>query len=178
MSVKLIIIITLVIAAIVPTGNWKIDADNAKISFSVKGPFGTVNGNFTGLKSDIQFDEKDLPGSSFTASIDAASVSTGIGLRNRDLRKKEEWFNVEKYPLITFHSKKIEKAAGNYQAIGELTLKGITRQVDIPFSFTTTGTTALFKGQFAINREDYHLGKTGGSVGDMVTLTLDIPVKK
>jgi polyisoprenoid-binding protein YceI len=58
---------------------WKADAAKAKVGFSIKGPLGTVHGNFTGLKSTIRFDEHDLAGSSITASIDAKTVSTGIG---------------------------------------------------------------------------------------------------
>ena len=160
------------------TGNWNADTAKAKVSFSVKGPFGTVNGNFTGLKSHIQFNAKDLSGSSISASVEAKTVSTGIGLRNHDLRSKEEWLNVDKYPLITFQSKKIEKTTDGYKAMGDLTLKGVTKPVVIPFTFVDNGTTGLFKGQFSIARADYNVGKPGGKVGSDITITLEVPVSK
>ena len=160
------------------TGNWNADTAKAKVSFSVKGPFGTVNGNFTGLKSHIQFNEKDLSGSSISASVEAKTVSTGIGLRNHDLRSKEEWLNVDKYPLISFQSKKIEKTTDGYKAMGDLTLKGVTKPVAIPFTFVDNGTTGLFKGHFSIAREDYNVGKPGGKVGSDITITLEVPVSK
>lgn len=178
MTLKLLLAASAVIAGLTLTGNWNADAGNAKIKFSVKGPFGTVNGSFSGLKATIQFNEKDLPGSSISASIEAKTVSTGIGLRNRDLRKKEEWLNTDKYPLITFHSKKIEKTATGYKAQGDLTIKGIAKPAEIPFTFTPKGDTGVFKGQFPVKREDYNLGKTGGSVGSIITITLEVPVKK
>ena len=72
------------------TGNWTADTDKAKITFTVDGPFGKVHGSFSGLKSEFQFDEKDLSKSTITASIDAATVSSGVGLRNTHLRNEEQ----------------------------------------------------------------------------------------
>src|ERR1700720_4094395 len=147
MTLKFIMATTALMAGLIFAGNWKSDPATAKVSFSVKGPFGTVNGNFTGLKTEIMFNEKDLPGSSIKAGIDPKTVSTGVGLRNRDLRKKEEWFNTDKYPEITFHSRKIEKTDKEYKALGDLTIKGATKPVEIPFTFTSKGEAGLFKGQ-------------------------------
>jgi polyisoprenoid-binding protein YceI len=178
MTIKLIMVTAAIIAGWCLAGNWNSDTAKSKISFSVKGPFGKVNGNFSGLKTEIQFNEKDLSGSSISASIDAKTVKTGIGLRNRDLRKKAIWLNTDKYPRITFHSKKIEKTATGYKALGDLTIKGISKPVEIPFTFTSNGNTGLFKGQFSIKREDYKVGKPGGSVGSIIKLMLEVPVKK
>lgn len=178
MKLKQIIAVSAIIAISTFTDNWIADPANAKITFSVKGPFGTVHGHFSGLKATIQFNEKDLPGSSITASVDATTVSTGIGLRNHDLRSKEEWLNTDKYPLITFHSKKIEKTTNGFKALGNLTLKDITKPVEISFTFTTQGATGLFKGQFPIKREDFNVGKPGGKVGSEITIDLEVPVKK
>jgi len=158
--------------------NWNVDSANAKVNFSVKGPFGRVHGSFTGLKAIIHFDEKDLAGSSVSASVDAKTVSTGIGLRNHDLRSKEEWLNTDKYPRISFESKKIEKEANGYKAVGMLTLKGVTKPAEIHFTFTTKGDGGLFKGNFTVKREEYNVGKHGGSVGGEITLDLEVPVKK
>jgi len=161
--------------------NWTADASKAKVQFTVKGPFpfGTVHGNFSGLKATIRWDANDLAGSAISASVDAKTVSTGIGLRNRDLRTKEEWLDTDKYPQISWKSSKIEKASSSgYKALGELTLKGTTRQVEIPFTFEGTGNSGVFKGKFNINREDFKVGKPGGSVGSTVTIELEIPVRK
>ncbi|HWK07271.1 MAG TPA: YceI family protein [Puia sp.] len=178
MTFKLMGATVIFMAGLALAGNWQSDPATAKIAFSVKGPFGTVNGSFSGLKSEIRFDQKDLSGSSISASIDPKTVNTGIGLRNRHLRNEEEWFNTDKYPEITFHATKIEKTDNGYKALGELTLKGTTKPAAISFTFTSNGDTGLFKGQFTLKREDFNLGKPGGSVGSIVTLNLEVPVKK
>src|SRR6516162_11538813 len=104
MKLKQILTMSTLCVGLVFATNWKADTANSKIDFTVKGIFGTVHGSFTGLQASIQFSEKDLNSSSMTASIDAKSVSTGISLRNSDLRNKEEWLNTDKYPRINFKS--------------------------------------------------------------------------
>ncbi len=159
------------------TGIWKADKANAKVNFTVHGPFGTVHGSFTGLEASINFNEKNLTGSSIEASIDAKTVSTGVSLRNSDLRNKEEWLNTDKYPRISFKSKKIEKTDKGFKASGDLTIKGITKPAEIPFTFTNKESSGIFEGQFTINRTDYNIGKPGGSVGGVITIILIVPVK-
>ncbi len=120
---------SLLITVLAFATTWNADVEKAKVTFSVKGPFGTVHGSFTGMKATIKFDEKDLSGSSFSASMDAKTVSTGIGLRNSDLRNEEIWLNTDKFPLISYKSNKIEKTGNGFKAIGELTLKELPNQL-------------------------------------------------
>lgn len=178
MKVYILLAIGTFLSSLFIATKWNADTEKAGIEFTIKGPFGTVDGSFSGLKADIQFNTDDLAGSSFTASIDATTVSTGIGLRNRDLRKQEIWFNTEKYPRISFKSTKIEKKGNEFVAVGELTMKAVTKPVEIPFTFNEKDNAGTFKGTFVIKREDFGLGKPGGSVGNEVTISLNIPVKK
>jgi polyisoprenoid-binding protein YceI len=131
--------------------NWKADTEHSKINFTVKGIFGLVHGSFTGLQASIQFSENDLNSSSMSASIDAKTVSTGISLRNSDLRNEEEWLNTDKYPRIDFKSKKFEKSGDGFKVQGDLTIKGITKPVEIPFTFINKDGSGVFKGQFTSN---------------------------
>jgi polyisoprenoid-binding protein YceI len=176
MKMKKILAATALVLMLPGAGEWKIGQD-AKINFTVHGPFGTVHGSFSGLQATIMFDEKNPSAGSVTASVDAKTVSTGVSLRNSDLKNKEEWLNTEKYPRISFKSKKIDKTASGFAASGDLTLKGVTKPVVIPFTFSGKGATGEFKGQFSIKREDFNVGKPGGSVGDVITISLDLPVK-
>lgn len=169
--------VSAVFAGLPITINWISDPDNAKITFNVKGPFGTIHGKFSGLKTSIKFNENSLSESSISASVDIKTVSTGISLRNSDLRNKEEWFNADKYPRITFRSKKIEKTDKGYKALGDLTIKGISKLAEIPFTFTRKDVSGLFNGEFSIKRENYNLGKKSGSVGGVITINLYVPVK-
>jgi len=178
MKLKQIIARSAVIAGLTFASGWTVDTANAKVTFSVSGPFGTVHGSFQGLKATIKFNEKDLAASSIRASIDAKTVKTGIGKRDKDLCNEEVWLNVNKFPTITFSSKKFEKTATGYKAVGELTMKGVTKPAVIPFTFTAKGATGLFKGQFPVNREEFNVGKHGGSVGGVITINLEVPVKQ
>ncbi|HXB45367.1 MAG TPA: YceI family protein [Puia sp.] len=179
-SFKIIIsIVTLaLVIGFISLSNWEAETLKAKIKFDIGGPFGTVHGSFSGLKTTIVFNENDLAGSSILASIQAATIGTGIGLRNRDLRDKEEWLNSKKYPMISFHSVKIEKTGTGYKAIGNLMMKNTTKAVEIPFTFNANGNSGLFKGRFDIKRSDFNVGKEGGSVAAIMTITLEVPVKK
>lgn len=177
MNIKQILISSFILVTLSAGGNWRIDSANSKVNFTLHGPFGMVHGSFTGLEADIKFNEKDLSASSITASIDAKTVSTGVSLRNSDLRNKEEWLNTDKFPRISFKSGKIEKTAEGYKAIGTMTIKGITKPCDIPFSFENKDAGGNFHGQFTIKREDYNIGKPGGSVGDVITIILSVLVK-
>jgi polyisoprenoid-binding protein YceI len=178
MKLFLLIALLSMIPGMLPADNWDADAEKAKINFTVDGPFGKVHGSFSGLKSTLQFSETDLASSSISASIDPNSVKSGIGLRNTDLRNEEVWLDTKKYPTISFKSQKIQKTATGFEVLGELNLKGTAKSVTIPFTFTSSGNTGIFKGNFSIKREDYHLGKPGGSVGSVIDITLEVPVKK
>jgi len=156
---------------------WHADASKSQITFSVKGLFGTVHGSLSGLKSSILFDENNLATSSITASVDPKTIKTGIKLRNIDLQK-EKFLNSDNFPLIRFHSEKIQKNGNGYIAIGDLTIKGTTRRIKIPFSFSEKGNSGVFKGNFDIQRQDFKVGKTGGSVGNTISINLEVPVTK
>jgi polyisoprenoid-binding protein YceI len=158
--------------------DWKVDSEKAKVGFSVKGPFGTVNGTFTGVEAKIHFDPADPGGGSVQASIDANTVSSGIGLRNHHLKTEEQFLNTAKYPRISYKSTKIGKTGSGFKASGDLTIKDVTKPVEIPFTFVPDGDGGVFKGNFTFKREDFNIGKPGGSIGDMITIQLEIPVKK
>jgi polyisoprenoid-binding protein YceI len=176
---------TIAIAAIIFTGlaftyitNWTVDTAKSKVTFTANGPLGKVDGSFGGLKTNIQFDENNLAASSIHASIEVNTIETGIGLRNKDLRDKPEWFDAAKYPQLTIQSKAIKKLDSGYKMDADLTIKGVTKPVIIAFSFTPAGNGGLFMSQFTLNREDFGLGKSGGSVAKEVSVKLEVPVNK
>ena len=136
-----------------------------------------MNGSLGGLKTKIVFDEAHLDASSLWASVDVSTIETGIDLRNKDLREKKEWFDEAKYPVISFQSKKIEKTSTGYIVTGDLTLKAATKPVKIPFTFSSTGASGVFKGQFTLNCDDYELGKSK-FVKKAVEVNIVVPVSK
>ena len=83
-----------------------------------------------------------------------------------------------KYPQIAIKSTQIEKVGEGYKLSAGLTMKGVTKAIEIPFTYTPVGEGGLFKAQFIINREDFKLGGNGGMVGKDVTIKLEVPVSK
>jgi polyisoprenoid-binding protein YceI len=154
--------------------NWKADTAKATIKFVTSGVFGEVNGSLSSLKATILFNEKDPASSYMKATVDPNTIETGITLRNKHLRSKEEFFNISKYPLISFISKQIQKTASGYTVTGYLTIKAVTKQVDIQFTFEKTSTGAIFKGHFTMDAVDYTVGTSSKSV----TVYIEVPVTK
>ena len=165
-------------AFIAGTDNWKV-ATGTKTNFSIKGVLGsTVNGTFDITKSTIKFDAASPAASSLMAVVSVNSVSTGITKRDNHL-KTADYFDAATYPEITFKSVAITKAGdGKFIASGNLTIKNVTRHIDIPFSFTPTGNGAVFKGSFVIKRIDFGVGEKSMMMGNEVTVNLNIPVSK
>lgn len=150
---------------------WQIKEGDYTIRFNTQRASGTING----LKGTISFDKKDLAGSHFDVTVDVHTLDTGLKMKNRHARA-ESFFNAEKYPTIRFVSSKISNAGDQYLVKGKLTIKDITKDVEIPFSFGEKGNEGVFKGEFEINRTDYNLNKKG--VGEIINIQLSVPVKK
>ncbi|HSZ24279.1 MAG TPA: YceI family protein [Cytophagaceae bacterium] len=151
--------------------NWKVKEDGYSVAF--KG--GKVNGVAKGLKATILFDEANLAGSSISASIDANSLNTGNGMLNKHAMS-ETAIDAEKYPTITFLSQSITGGAGSYTAIGKLTLKGVTKEIKLPFTFENKGSEGVFKGSFTVITKEYNITRSGSP--ESVEVTLSIPVTK
>ena len=159
--------------AFAPATNWQI-ADKYNIRFTGGGD---VGGIFKTFKGSIVFDENNLAAASFDLTIDVASINTGNGLMNTHA-KSAEWFDVAKYPVIRFTSKKIVKSGAGYQVTGDLEVHGVKKEMTLPFTFQNKGATATFNGSFIVNRNDFHIGKPGGDVDENIKLEVSVPVKK
>lgn len=133
----------------------------------------SVNGKFGSINTHIFFDADSYAQASIEASIESKTIDTGIGSRDNHLRK-EDYFDVNKFPLITIKSKKISKLGENrFEGIFELTLKNISKEIKIPFSYAqeSNGMRSL-KGNFEINRLDYQVGKNSWIMGNKVNINV------
>lgn len=136
-----------------------IDAQKSKANFTVKNMrWIEVEGNFSGMKGDIKFDEADLANSSFNVCVDAASVNTDNNARDKHLRN-EDFFHVEKYPDICFASTSISQKGSGFVTKGQLTMHGVTKDVEIPFTYSN----GQFTGDLKISRYDYKVGESTGT---------------
>lgn len=149
---------------------WKVK--NSVIAFKIKNAGITVDGCFSGLEAEIKFNPLKPEEGAIKASISSKSINTGTEMRDNHLRKPE-YFDVEKYPRITLQSTKIEKTGPiSYNGTFKLTLKGVTKEVIIPFNFMKLPDKTQFKGSFSLNRRDYGVGGNSISMADNVTVTI------
>jgi polyisoprenoid-binding protein YceI len=162
-------------------GTWQIDPNHSAAQFSVRHlGVSTVRGAFTKVSGTAKYDPADPSKTSLDATIDANSVDTRVEMRDKDLRSPH-FFEVEKYPTITFHSKQAKaQGSGKLQITGDLTIHGVTKEVVLdvdgpsaavkdPWGNQRIGASATTK----INRNDFGVSGAPGVVGDEITITID-----
>ncbi len=157
--------------------NWKI-ADNSAVTFKIKSMLGTVDGSVGGLKGTILFDPVDVKDSRMDVTLDLSTIKTGIDKRDKDIKEEEVWFDIAKYPLIAFKSTSITKTTSGYLVDGTLTMKGVSKTEQIPFTYVGDGNNGSFTGTLKLNRLDFNVGKSSAAVKDDVEIAINVPVKK
>ena len=171
---------------------YNIDPDHSNLGFKVRHLMvSNVRGSFERHSGVVDLNDKDITKSKVSVTIDTASVNTNVAKRDEHLRSAD-FFDVAKYPTMTFTSKKVAKAGkGKLKVTGDLTLHGITKEVVLnvegpakeskdPWGNLRSGVVASTK----INRKDFGLVynaalETGGvAVGEVVDISLEIEMIK
>jgi polyisoprenoid-binding protein YceI len=178
-------------AAAASPNTWAIDTSHSQAGFAVKHMMvSTVRGSFGKTEGTVTWDGKDISSIKADATIDATTITTNNEKRDTHL-KSPDFFDVAKHPTITFKSKKAEAAgAGKFKLIGDLTMRGVTKEVTLDVEGpsqplvaqgrTRVGATATTK----INRQDYGVNWSrpldGGGfvVSDEVVITLELELVK
>ena len=167
---------------------WNLDPIHSNAQFKVRHMMiSNVKGKFSGLSGSLKLDETDYTHSSIEVSIPSASVSTVDDKLDAHL-KNEDFFDVEKFPTLTFKSTSIRSTGDHdYEITGDLTIRGVTKSVTLsvndlsepskdPWGNLRIG----LSGSAKVNRKDFGLVwnaplEFGGVlVGDEVTITLDV----
>ncbi len=171
---------------------YTINKDHSSIGFTVSHMMvSKVIGIFENYDGEIQFDAKDLANSKMDFVVKAVSINTRTEARDKHLRSAD-FFDADKYPDITFKTKKIEAKGGNdYIVTGDLTMKAVTKEVNIPVTVLGPVPDPMGKGQvlgieahFTLNRQDYGvnwnkaLDNGGVMVGNDVAVTVLIEAHK
>ena len=151
----------------------------SKVRFVIKNFGINTGGTFEGLAGSLVFDPANLAGASFNVSVDAKSVDTDMEARDNHLRK-EEYFDVEKYPKLSFRSTKITTTnkEGYLFMFGVITIKNISKEISFPFKQTSKDGGILFDGEFKLNRLDFGVGGKSFSMSDELNVELSIFAKK
>jgi polyisoprenoid-binding protein YceI len=177
-------------AGSVLTGDYTIDASHTRLGFSARHAMvTTVRGSFSDVEGTAHVDVETPARSSVTLIIRTASVTTGSADRDGHLGSAD-FFDSETHPEITFVSTAVERDGTEWSITGDLTIKGITRSVTIPFEENGTAQDPFgnvrigFEGATTINRKDWDLTwnaalETGGVlVSDKIKLDLDVSAIK
>jgi polyisoprenoid-binding protein YceI len=190
-KLKLITAITLAFVASVFAGeSYSVDAAHSRIGFKVAHMVvSKTHGQFDQFSVKVNYDPKNITASSVVAEIDAKSINTDNEKRDNHLRASD-FLEVATYPKISFKSTKIEKTKDGFLAHGLFTLRGVTKEIKLPFELkgpimdpygkSRIGAEASLK----INRKDYGVSfnaamETGGLVvGDTVEILIDIELIK
>jgi polyisoprenoid-binding protein YceI len=173
-------------AALAQPTTWTIDKNHAQTDFKIRHMgVSEVRGSIAGVTGTIVWDEQDPSKSSVEATIDATTVNTNNENRDKDL-KSDHYFNVEKFPTMTFKSTSVQRANGKLQVIGDLTLAGVTKSVTLDVDGPTAPQTQKNKTVIGlsatgmIKRSDFNFApKTPTLVlGDEVQITIDVEADK
>ena len=175
----------LLIAAPAVAGTWTIDPSHSVLTFKVRHIFSKTGGEFGEWQGTLQFDGKDPSSLGANVTVMTPSIDTDNEDRDNHLRSPD-FFNVEEYPTITFVSTATEKRGDGWVLVGDFTMLGVTKQIEIPFEHLGTGanpwgqTVAGFSGSVTIDRKDYGmvwnkaLDAGGALLGEEVTIDLEI----
>ena len=171
---------------------WKIDSAHTTADFSVRHlMISNVKGHFSKVSGNVDYDGKDLKTLKIDAEIDVASVDTGEKGRDEHL-KGDDFFDAAKFPKMTFKSKKVKSAGkGKFTVTGDLTIKGVTKEVTLDVDGPTEqikdmqgGTRVGASASTKINRKDFGVSwnkalDNGSSVvGDDVKVSIDVEAVK
>jgi polyisoprenoid-binding protein YceI len=170
---------------------WTADPAHSNVGFKVKHMMvSNVHGSFGKFDVTVNYDEKDVTKSSVNVTIDPASINTGVEKRDNHLRSAD-FFDVAKFPQLTFVSKRVEKEGENLRIVGDLTMHGVTKEVALkvtelnpPITDPMGGVRMGASASARINRTDYGLLwnkaiEAGGVVvGERVDILIEVELMK
>ena len=163
---------------------YKIDPNHSEADFSIKHMVvSTVHGAFHGVNGTVKLDPNDLTKSSVDATIDVATVDTGVATRDTHL-KSPDFFNVTQFPTMMFKSTSVKKDGDHYELTGDLTIHGVTKQVVLRLDAPNTSITDAkgrehrgFTATTTINRQDFGLKYKGTAPGGEQVLSDDVKIE-
>jgi polyisoprenoid-binding protein YceI len=156
-------------------GQWAVQPKGSTITFIGKQAGAEFEGNFDKFTADIKFDPKDLAGSRFDIKIDMNSVNSRDQERD-DTLKTADLFDVKQFPTAKYVTSGFtDKGNGKYGATGKLTLRNMSRDVPLEFTFKTSPTGGTLQGTAALKRLDFGVGQ--GEWKDTSTVANEVKVR-
>ena len=180
----------LLISSMVSAEEYAIDKTHSAIGFSAKHLMvSKTTGLFSDYDGTVNFDPKDLATSKIDVTVKSASINTNMEKRDEHL-KSPDFLDVEKFPTISFVTKSITQDGDAYQLTGDLTIKGVTKEIIVPAEISGPvnspmgGSVLGIESKFKINRQDYgvswnkSMDNGGFVVSDEVNIDVTIEAHK
>lgn len=145
------------------------------VTFVVKNTGLNVDGSISGLQGNIDFDMLQPSNSKIIVTIDPATIDTGVGLRDRHL-KKEDYFDVDQYQVIKMESTSIVKKSYGYEGVFMLTMKDLTKELVIPFTVKKENSKQHFNASFELDRRDFGVGGNSWVLSDEVKVKVELMI--
>lgn len=133
---------------------FRIQPEASEITFRATSRLMNADGHFSRFSGDVMVDPAVLTTGRITLTIDAASLDTGIEMRDNHLRSSD-FFDATRFPTVAFQSVRIEAAGRRATVVGRLTLHGVTREIAVPIDVQITNTALVASGEFIVNRGEY-----------------------
>lgn len=149
-----------------------VDAES-KVKFVIKNFGINTDGQLSGLKGQIIFDKKKPANSSFDVTADISTINTDNKKRDNHLRA-EDFFDATRYPDIRIIGKPVLVKGNSYILKGNLTIKNVTKPIEIPFTVTAKSRGFIFEGAFRINRLDFNVGGKSATMSDELNVNLQV----
>jgi len=151
---------------------FRIQPEASEITFRATSRLMNADGRFARFSGDVVVDPAALTSARISLTIDAASLETGIAMRDNHLRSSD-FFEVERFPTVTFQSVRVEAAGRRATVVGRLTLHGVTREITVPIDVQITTTALVASGEFIVNRGEYAINYNSfvNPIGNEVRVT-------
>jgi len=165
-------------------GNWQVVPAKSHLSFTATQTGSAFKGEFRKFDADMTFHAGHPGESAFDVTVDVTSVNTGSGDRDHTLADKA-WFWFDKFPQAHFRTKRIvHKSGDHYAAVADLTIKSISHEVTLPFTWKQDGDTAQLQGQvtavmqggLTMDRTRWHVGTGDWASGDTIGRKVEVHV--
>jgi polyisoprenoid-binding protein YceI len=147
------------------------------VGFTIKNAGLKVNGSFSGLKAKAEFDPQNPGKTVLEGQVETKTIETGINLRNKHL-KKEEYFNVEKFPQINMKLTRMDGMGNTLKGTFTLEIKGVSKTLTIPVVFQTNASGSVLSTSFTINRLDFGVGESSWTMADEVQVHIQFQLIK
>ena len=176
---RVALVLALVLLPAAPTHadarRYVIQRETSEVSFKATSRLMNADGRFHHVRGEVVVEPTDITTARVAVTLEAASIDTGIGLRDSHLRSAD-FFDAERFPDIIFESVRVEGAGRRATVTGRLTMRGVSQEVTVPVDVTLSETALVATGELVVNRRDFGMNYNSfvNPVGNEVRVSFTI----